>query len=293
MLLSAAVMVAVGMPLGIGLLHAQAPSAAPVGESERLTFEAASVKQNTSSDARPAMQFPPGRFVAINALLKPMIAAAYGFPIFRVTGGPAWLESTRFDIQAKASGPVPTTPGPPSPEVFRMLRTLLEDDFKLRVREVTQEQSIYRLVLARSDRRLGVRLRASTLDCEGLKTQGVSGPTSAPPPGEMPVTCGMWGVPNRLSAGAIPMAQLVGLLSSRVGRFVVDDTGLDGVFDLNLEYTPEPAGPMPAPADQAPPAGDVPSIFTALQEQLGLKLEGGRGPVPVLLVESAEMPAAR
>ena len=91
---------AVAVPLGSGMLQAQPATTQPAVSEARPVFEAASARENRSGDARATMQFPPGRFVATNALLRPIIAAAYGFPVFRVTGGPPWLNSARFDIEA-------------------------------------------------------------------------------------------------------------------------------------------------------------------------------------------------
>lgn len=281
----------IATPIGMGMLHARADQRSQ-GDGATSAFAAASVRENRDGGAQVAIRFPPGRFMATNAPLRPLIAAAYGFPIFRVTGGPDWLNSARFDIQATTGAPVDGRPGPPSPAVFAMLRTLLEDRFAIEVRTVTEEQPLYRLVLARADGALGPRLRRSTFDCKAHTAVRGGKPAPAPGPADMPTDCGVWSGPDRYAAGATTVGQLAGVLSNRVSRFVVDSTGLEGSFDLDLQYTPDPLTQTSAVggASFRASTSDAPSLFAALEEQLGLKLEGSRGPVPVLAIEHVEKP---
>ena len=173
-----------------------------------------------------------------------------------------------------------------------MLQSLLEDRFSLVVREVTEEQPIYRLVRARSDGSLGPRLRTSTLDCDALRAARGGQFPGLPDPNVRPVDCGAWGTPGSHVAGATTVSQFAGVLANRVNRFVIDESGLEGLFDLHLQYTPDPVvQPNPVGgADRVAPPPDMPSLFNALEEQLGLRLEEGRGSVPVLLIDHVVRP---
>ena len=273
-------------------LTAQAPPATP-------QFEVASVKPNKSGPGpmRIGMQ-PGGRFTATNVPVRDLISMAYGerqpLPNFQIIGGPGWVTSDRFDIAAKAEGaPQPSQAGPPT-QMFLMLRSLLAERFKLVAHEETRDQPIYVLRLDRSDGKLGPKFRPATVDCAALRgaTRGAP-PPGPPPPGQAP-PCGMMMGPGRLMSGGASIDMLANSLSRFVGRVVVDRTGLTGNFEWTLEFTPDqsqmPPGGVP-PGVPAPPV-DGPSLFTALKEQLGLKLESDHGPVRVLVIDSIEQPTA-
>ena len=278
--------------VGTGLV-AQTPA------TDAPSFEVASVKPNTSGDGFVRVGGPPGRFNATNVPLRMLIQMAYQIQPFQLEGGPGWIGADRFDIVAKVGGDVPAPPGPGVPgPVQLMTRTLLTDRFKLVVHHETKEQAIYALVLARSDGKLGPQLKPSTTDCAAVAAaRGRSGPPPAlPVPGVRP-QCGMMVRPGGLSAGGLSIAQVATNLSANVQRIVVDHTGLTGAFDVDLTWTPDQV------PQRAPGAGDGPiqfngvsidpngpSLFTALQEQLGLKLESTRGPVDVLVIDRAEKP---
>jgi uncharacterized protein (TIGR03435 family) len=266
------------------------------GAQGGLTFEVASVKLNKSGDGRTMLQIPPGgRFVATNVPLKVLISQAFAnpqpLPNFRIIGGPPWLDSERYDINAKASTEFqPGTNGPPT-ALFAMLRALLEERFKLKTHYESKELPVYELVVARSDGKLGPQMQKSDVDCAALfaARRGGGPPPPPPAPGERPM-CGMFGSPGRIQAGAVTMTQLVNNLAGRVGRTIIDKTGLMGGFDLELVWTPDQIpGPPPPGAPPLPPIDpNGPSLFTALQEQLGLKLESGKGMVDVLVIDSVE-----
>jgi uncharacterized protein (TIGR03435 family) len=265
-------------------------------------FEVATVKPNKSGDMRISFFTPPGgRFNATNVPLKELIRVAFGLQGFQLVGAPDWIAAERFDIVAKAEADVPPSPpgGPPGP-ILMMLQTLLADRFKLAVHHESRDLPIYSLVLARSDGRRGPELRESLVDCAALRAAGrgrppagaPAGPPAPPQPGERP-TCGMFGGFNRIAAGGVPLSQLAMYLSQRVNRVVLDRTGLAGFWDFELQFTPDqlPQGPPPPGAPPLPaidPNG--PSIFTALQEQLGLKLDSQKGPVDVLVIDHVEHP---
>lgn len=288
----------------IGLVAAGGQERQPVGRA----FEVASVRVNRTNPrvAVTALDIAPGgRFVARNVRLPILIRMAYGFGMYRMEDqiiGPEWIRRERFDIEAKAEGEIPPLRRfAPSDELALMLRRLLEDRFNLRVHMESRELPVYALVVAREDGRLGSRLRPTERECEARPAAGADGAanpdsrTATPlvlAPGEWPaaLTCGVAFRQGRLSLGTRPIQQLAEQLSVQVERVVIDRTGLKGNFDVDLEWAPGSSMPL-APAGSAVPAGrDLPSLFTAVQEQLGLKLESRREAVPVLVIDRVEQP---
>jgi uncharacterized protein (TIGR03435 family) len=270
-------------------LRAQAPSASPA-------FDVASVKPNTSGDWRKSIgPAPGGRFLATNQTLRELLPFAFGLPQMtaniRIVGGPKWIDFDRFDIVAKADG----TPSPQ--EMGAMLRTLLNDRFKLAAHTETRELPIYTLVMAKSDGAYGPRLRrsdVSEVDCAARRAAvRRREPVPPPQPGKPPVCGGGRTVPGRITAVGWSMDQLVTSLAPFAGRVVLERTGLGGLFDLEIEWTPDQM-PRQPPDDPEPLRIDPngPSLFTALQEQLSLKLESTKGPVDVLVIDRAEKPSA-
>jgi uncharacterized protein (TIGR03435 family) len=242
------------------------------------TFEVASIKPNKSDDTRILELgiLPSGTFTARNVPLNQLILLAYDVREIQLSGGPSWINSDRFDIVAKADGGL--KPGAVPPQ----LRQLVMERFNLKVHKETREVPIYALVQARSDGKLGPSLRRSVTDycAEAIARARTGQPAPPPQPGQR-ILCGMRGGQGSLTAGSIPIALLAGRLVSLVNRFVVDRTGLEGVFDFDFSWTPDQAAPIDSSG---------PSIFTALQEQLGLKLESTRGPVEFLVIDSVEQP---
>jgi uncharacterized protein (TIGR03435 family) len=171
-----------------------------------------------------------------------------------------------------------------------MVRTLLADRFKLVVRHEAREVPIYALVLARTDGTLGAQVRASSVDCAAVFAAAkAKGEVPAPTTNGRP-TCGTRVTRGNMMTTGIAMTDLARNLAPFAGRPVVDKTGLSGVYDLDLTWTPE-QGPGPdGTVSQATPSSDGVSLFTAVQEQLGLKLDAQRGPVDVLVIESAQRP---
>jgi len=272
----------------------QPPAAAASGPAP--AFEVASVKPNKSGEGfiRFGMQ-PGGRFTASNVPLRELIRFAYALQDFQILDAPGWIASARFDVIAKAEGDLPTsqigTVGP----LQMMVQSLLAERFQLKARMVTREAPRYDMVLARSDGRLGPQLKQSTTDCQALFAAARRGgaPPAPPAPGER-LQCGFWIGPGLMQMGASPLSQLASALSPMVQRVVIDRTGLAGNFDLEMTFAADqlPKGPPPAGAPPLPPIdSDGASIFTALQEQLGLKLELTRGPVDVLVIDSVEQPS--
>ena len=257
------------------------------------TFEVATVKPVKSADATNRISIQPGgRLTFTNITLKQLIGTSYqrfGFDSREVIGGPEWVDSDRWEVLAQAKGELVGPDGFPGP-AFAMLRNLLAERFRLQVHDEKRERSVYLLEFSRPDRRLGTRLRPSTTDCVAIMRDEVRGKPPAVEPGQMR-PCSIGVPPGRLRASAVTVASLATVLGSFVGRPVVDRTGLDGVFDIELEFSPESRpGFLPPDPGAAPPAGDGPSLFTALQEQLGLKLVSGRAPIDVLVIDRAERP---
>jgi uncharacterized protein (TIGR03435 family) len=296
MLLSLALFLTVAGPVAIGVLttpHLAAQSTAPAqASSETSDFEAASVKPNTSGDSPIQVGVQPGgRFSASNVPLRMLIRLAYNLQDYQIVGGPDWLASDHFDVAAKA---------PEGEFTFAtmrpILRSLLEERFTLVIHNETRQMPIYALVKARGDGSTGPSLSASTVDCAEIDLQRGrrgGGPPPVPIQAGQPIDCGFIIGPGRMSVGGMPISNLAMALSPMVGRIVMDRTGLAGTYSYELTYSPEQLGGRPPqPLNAAPPAIDpnMPSIFTALQEQLGLKLESDRGPVEVLVIDSVAQP---
>jgi uncharacterized protein (TIGR03435 family) len=297
---AAAAFIAMFLALSVTRPAAQTPAAqvtAPAPDpNATFTYEAASVRANKSGEQGQTIRRQPGgRLNATNFPLRALITFAYQLQSFQLVGDPGWIRDEHFDIVAKMEGdPPPVPPGSgPDPHMVAM-RTLLADRFKLKVHRETREMDIYALVLARPDGRPGPALKPSTQDCEALMKAYRGGPPPGPPPGpNSPVMCGLRGTFGRIQAGGMPMISFASTLSGRVQRTVVDRTGLTGYWDFEITFAPEPpAGPLPPGAEPPPADPGAPSLFTAIQEQLGLKLQSTKGPVEVLVVDHIERPTA-
>jgi uncharacterized protein (TIGR03435 family) len=228
-----------------------------------LKFDVASVKPNTSGDDSVARTPSPGGVSITNATLQMMMRWAYRIQDDQIINGPSWLTSARFDVVGKAETSV-------SEEVLlrSMLRALLVDRFMLVVHNETRKLPIYALVPVRKDGQFGPRLRRSS-DC-------------ATPLEQQSTRCWPKVVPGNVSVRGAAMQGLTVSLSVFVGRTVVDRTGRAGMFDVDLTWTPDLGSQAADP--------NSPSLFTALQEQLGLKLESTKGPVDVLVIDHVEKP---
>jgi uncharacterized protein (TIGR03435 family) len=215
-------------------------------------FDVASIKPTRSAGGVSSIRPSPGRVSMENVTLKKLILNAYGIPDDQgyALAGPDWLTTESFDIEA--TFPADT----PLPQIRQMIQALLAERFKLTLHREKRQLPIYTLVVTKN----------------GPKIHAVE---DGPPRTS--------GVPGRLDATRITMQKLADLLSRQAGLPVVDSTGLKGVFDFTLTWSPDEAAATPTDAGAAGP-----SIFTALQEQLGLKLESGKGPVEILVVDHME-----
>jgi uncharacterized protein (TIGR03435 family) len=280
--------------LGVSTPAAQAPAQAP-DPNVPLYFEAASVRPNKSGEQGSSIRRQPGgRLTATNMPLRALITFAYQLQPFQLVGDPSWIRNENFDIVAKMEGdPAPVPPGQGPDPLMLAMRTLLADRFKLAVHRETREMDIYALVVARPDGTLGPKLQRTTTDCEALMAARKGGPPPGPPSADAPFLCGMRGTFGRLSVNSMPMTLFANNLSQRMQRVVVDRTGLTGGWDFELTFAPEPpAGPLPPGVELPPVDPNAPSLVTAIQEQLGLKLQSTKGPVEVLVVDGIERPMA-
>jgi uncharacterized protein (TIGR03435 family) len=242
---------------------------APAAPRAPLAFDVVSVKPNTSGEQGGTSRAQPGRYQGTNVTLKRVIGLAYR-PVQEFAGGPGWIDTARFDIEAR------TESNPSQEQMLEMLRSLLANRFKLVVHKETKNSPVYALTLARRDGRLGPRLRRAEAEC--------AAPDSAPRPAPASERrCGFRLGNGALNGQGTTMARLAGELSF-VGRQVVDRTNLTGAFDVDLEWMPDTSGAAASPDAEA-------SIFTAIQEQLGLKLEPSMAPLDVVVIDSAERPA--
>jgi uncharacterized protein (TIGR03435 family) len=251
-------------------------------------FEVSSIRLNKSGETRVSGGFQAGgRYKVGNYTLRALVAAAYlrpqVNPDFLIDGGPPWIDNERFDIEAKAASEFPAGPDGPNAPRRVMVQALLAERFKLAVHHESRNRSIYALTMARPDDRMGPKLRPSLLDCAEAAPAG--GAAGAP-------ACAVRVGPGSVHGSGITVTQLLNLLPRFVDRVVADRTGLSGRFDLDLDWTPAAGEWVAPPIAGAPgPASDGPSLFTALQEQLGLKLTSTTGPVDVLVIDRAELPA--
>ena len=266
---------------------AQSP-ATSVTPTPRLTFDVASIKRNVSGFSSIRVQ--PGQMVVTNRTLYSLMREAYLMHFFQMVPGPkvpSWIDSDGWDILAKVPADAPLVQ---EAMQFR-LRSLLEDRFKLVTRREMREMPIYELVVARVDGHLGPQIRRSGDECAAWGRARQAGTTPPPmPPGGFCGTRlgGTVGTPSgTLSMKGFELSNFVRLLGELTGRLVIDKTGLSGPYDLDLQWMPDTAATPGAP--QATP-GDGVSLFAAMQEQLGLKLEAKRAPVEVLVIDSAERP---
>jgi uncharacterized protein (TIGR03435 family) len=252
---------------------AQSPAAS------RAAFDAASIKRNVSGGASMQVRTPPGQFIMTNGPVMTLLGIAHNIRDFDRIDAPDWVREERYDVTARAVG------APTEKDVAQMVRTLLEDRFKLAAHLEQRERPAYALRHARDDRRPGPNLRRLDADCAALGDAASQG--KAPVRPQLPegiALCGVQRTDGTIVSGGLSMPMFVQLLTGQAGRVVVDQTGLDGYYAFTLSYAPSPA----AGADNTP--GDRPSLFTALQEQLGLKLEAQRLPIEVLVIDRIERP---
>ena len=243
-------------------------------------FEVVSIKPNrASSTPASTVGFAGGRYTLVNGTVAQLIRTAYPAQVNDLVGAPTWVTSDRYDVTAVAAG------NPSRDTLAPMLRAMLAERFKLAARYESQERDTYSLMLARADGRLGPDIRLSMLDCDAVAAANLAGRTpDVPRPANGAPPCGLSAGGGTVRIGGMPMAAVARNLSGPAGRIVIDKTGLNGNYELTLRY----AGQVVNGAER--PAEELPSIFTAVQEQLGLKLEADRAPLQLVVIERIERP---
>ena len=291
------------------------------------SFEVISIKPSPPGNGpRGILGFRGDRFTMNGATVRMLLQFAYRRRNDQMIGGPSWIDYDRFDVQAKAD----CNGGALSQDQMQlMLQSLLEDRFQLKVHSEKREVPTYNLVVAKNGPKMKLSEDQSRPIPQGTPPPPPCAPPSAAdaaagqrgilppfdPRGPIPrgVT-GMSGSPSgglTMTATAVPISNLVNMLQGWAGRPIIDNTDLQGLFDFELQFSPEGLpnlptqfGPIPAPragpggpagiavpgASPVPASDPAPSLFTAIQEQLGLKLESTRGPVDVLLIDSVQKP---
>jgi uncharacterized protein (TIGR03435 family) len=259
-------------------------------------FDVVSIRQNTSGAVEGGLRINPGgQMQWTNTTLKSLIGTAFqrfAFDMRETIGGPPWIDQARFDVivQTGSGAPRVDADGFPS-ETFAMIRAMLAERFRLVTHNEQREAPIYRLVAARQGSSLGPGLRRVNVDCSTAMTTQAAGKGLPQRDGRGP-DCTFGGPPGSLHGNAVTLDMIARVIGRQLNRHTVNATGIDGYFDLDLTFSPELVQSLPgrAPGDPLPAPTDAPSIFTAVQEQLGLRLEAARGQVDVLVVDRAEMP---
>ena len=276
------------------LVGAAAISTAGVSPQETTStttsvVEVATVKLHKSGDTNGVFEWlPGGRLIMTNRPLRPLILFAYQLGQYQLVGGPTWVSTDRFDIVAKMQSSVgPVIPGTTTEPLQSALQALLAEQFKLKVHREMREMDIYALGMVKSGIP-GPGLKPSTSDCTAqtdAARRGATPPTGGP-------FCGLGGGSGRLRFGGLPASQIAFALTPQAGRLVVDRTGLMGLWDFDLTFSPASPSALPLGASPDQPSADpnTPSFFTAVREQLGLKLESTKGPVEVLVIDAIEKP---
>ncbi len=263
----------------IALLAALASNFLIAQDTARPSFEVASIKPSSATSGPPGVRFPPGgRMIATNMNLKSYITVAWYIDWLQISGGPAWMETDPYDIDAEADG------DPARSEKRIMLRSLLEDRFHLTMHQETKEVSGYALVMANPGHPgpgINPAREGSCVQMDPRKP--LAAQTDA-------VFCGGFRVVQKTKEGqnyssqvleghSVSLESVARALVTVVHSKVVDETHLPGAFDFTLEY-----------ADPRTPASDAPSVFAAIREQLGLKLESRKLPLELYVVDHVERP---
>jgi uncharacterized protein (TIGR03435 family) len=271
-----------------------AQQAPPAGES--YSFEVATLKQNKSGERGGGIRrLPGGRVTVMNMPARGLITFAYQLGQYQLVGGPGWLADDKFDITAKIDGnPEWEGPGSGKPDPIQIaMRKLLAERFHLQLHTEKRDLDAYALVMLKPGV-TGPALKPSPTDCKALAEQLRQG--KLPPTASQPVNgimpCSIMGGFGRISFDGFPMPQAAGMMVGQAGRPVVDRTGLSGNWQFVMTFAQERPVGAPIPPDEKlpPPDPNAPSFFTALQEQLGLKLESTKAPFDVTVIDSAEHP---
>jgi uncharacterized protein (TIGR03435 family) len=288
--LAVAGMAAIALPVGVGMMNAPAIHAESAGKP---SFEVATVKPSADGSIRAGPgPLPGGRVKATSVTLKMLMAIAYNVREENILGGPNWIATDRWNIEAKAEeGSMPPGGWPewlePDQPLTLMVQSLLEDRFQLKARRESKEAPVYELSVSKT----GPKMKLSDDQASVVLSAELPQRGGSPPRGSMRLNPRA----GYLAGNGMAVAKLAGILSEPgvLGRPVTDKTELKGLYDFILEWTPESGqGPVaPGVSEPASPTAiSAPSIFTAIQEQLGLKVESAKGPVEVLIIDRVQKP---
>jgi uncharacterized protein (TIGR03435 family) len=229
-----------------------------------LTFEVASIKPSDPNRPDTGLHRSNAKFAATNHTLKRLIAFAYDVELFQISGGPAWVNSDGYDVTAKTPDDIAHHKGPDDDKV--MVQALLSDRFKLTLHSESRELPIYVLVIGKNGSKLEIaKPLGGSSDVRGRGTQFIF--------------------------TGVPLSSLVHVLSQRLGRPVVDRTGLTAHYDFKLEWAPDQTSSDSRDSVSSAPDPAGPTLFTAIQEQLGLRLEAQKGPVQIFVIDHVERPS--
>jgi uncharacterized protein (TIGR03435 family) len=268
------------------------------GTTNRPSFDVATVKLDTSGEpGRRFAPMPSGRLVVTRHTLRMLISAAYGNQNLQFPDGPSWVDTDLWDIEAKAPEGTIFAVGPGADPVKSalpglMLQSLLAERFQLKLHHETQQLPVYELSVAKG----GLKMK---LSADQSPPAPLDPNAPRPQPGAMLPRGIMHFSPGSIGGTAMPISQaLLPLLSGQAGRPIIDKTGLLGLYDIELHWTPEPLarngptaiGGVAATTTTESADPDSITIFTAIQDQLGMKLDAAKGPVDVLVIDSVQRP---
>jgi uncharacterized protein (TIGR03435 family) len=266
----------------VGPAHAQSPSPAENTGTKLPAYELAAIKPSKPGMGSTIL-FKQDGFIANRVTLKFLIKMAYRVEDDQIAGAPKWVDSNTYDVEAKVdSSEVAELSKLNNDQRALMFQQLLAERFRLALHRETRNLPVYTLVIAKNGSKLQEAKPGDTYP-DGLKS-----PDGKPVGHAGPM---MWGN-GRVIGQGVPLAQMVSALSQQLGRSVQDRTGLTGNYDIKLEWTPdEPQRGQPGPDSGLAAGSPTPSLFTAIQEQLGLKLESRKAPVEVLVIDHVETPS--
>ena len=284
LLLGAAFILAVAAPIAAGILHAnprRAESQAQNTTALLPPYATVSITPSSSSGQNVGLMFGPAGFVSKNSSLQQVIRVAYGVEDDRIVGAPAWLASEKYDVELSEDNSAMNDPRQLSPEQRTseqgvMLQTVLADGLKLAVHREAREVSVYALVPAKSGPRLQQSKPGDTYP------NGFKGPDGVARPGGIHFAGN-----NKLIAQGVPIGPLRAHLSWQLRRTILDETGLSGTYDFTLQL---PNGVPLGIDNPSPPESYEPALSTAIEQQLGLKLEPRKASMEVLVIDHVEKP---
>ena len=260
-----------GLLVALPGIRAQSSAVTPAANVKVPSYDVVSIKPNRTGSGNVSIDINDGNFDASNVSLKTMILSAYGLKEAQLFGLPKWGESARFDIKAKIIDPdKKALEGLTREEHESMQQPILTDRFQLKFHHEMKRLPVYDLVIMKG----GPKFKQTT-PAELTSDVGVNG-----------VRAGGMSIHNRnLTATGIPMSSLIDQLSGQLQRVVIDKTGLTAKYNLQLSWSADDAGP---PSTDAP---GPPDIFTALEEQLGLKLQPGKEMIDTFVIDHVELPS--